>query len=241
MLSELRKQRTGTGIFRWSVDVPFGSTSCKNQRREKFCESSRRNPAKQSLRAFFGYFLPPWAKSIIARKRKGSRLYFALRISTSTLRSNKQHTILSAAQTGTDDGPASTSMSSELRKQRTGTGIFRWSVDVPFGSTSCKNQRREKFCESSRRNPAKQSLRAFFGYFLPPWAKSIIARKRKGSRLYFALRISTSTLRSNKQHTILSAAQTGTDDGPASTSMSSELRKQRTGTGIFRWSVDASC
>ena len=181
MLSELRKQRTGTGIFRWSVDAPFGSTSYKNQRREKFCESSRRNPAKQPLRAFFGYFLPPRAKSIIARKRKGSRLYFALRISKLTLRSNKQHTILDAAQTGTDDGPASTSMSSELRKQRTGTGIFRWSVDAFCGRTSCKNQRREKFCESSRRNPAKQPLRAFFGYFLPPRAKSIIARKRKGS------------------------------------------------------------
>ena len=134
-------------------------------------------------------FCRPGQKVSIARKRKGSRLYFALRISTSTLRSNKQHTILSAAQTGTDDGPASTPMSSELRKQRTGTGIFRWSVDAPLGSTSYKNQRREKFCESSRRNPAKQPSRAFFGYFLPPWAKSIIAHKHKGSRLYFALNI----------------------------------------------------
>ena len=43
---------------------PIGSTSHKNQRREKFCESSRRNPAEQHCRAFFGYFLPPWAKSI---------------------------------------------------------------------------------------------------------------------------------------------------------------------------------
>ena len=43
---------------------PIGSTSHKNQRREKFCESSRRNPAEQHIRAFFGYFLPPWAKSI---------------------------------------------------------------------------------------------------------------------------------------------------------------------------------
>ena len=56
------------------------STPRKIQRREKFCESSRRNPAEQPLRAFFGYFLPPRAKSIIARKRKGSRLYFALNI-----------------------------------------------------------------------------------------------------------------------------------------------------------------
>ena len=38
------------------------------------------------LGRFFGYFLPPRAKSIIARKRKGSRLYFAL---------NKKHVILS--------------------------------------------------------------------------------------------------------------------------------------------------
>ena len=64
MYSELRKQRTGTGIFRWSVDEACGRTTHKNQRREKFCESSRRNPAKQPFRAFFGYFLPPWAKSI---------------------------------------------------------------------------------------------------------------------------------------------------------------------------------
>ena len=70
MFCEHRKQRTGTGIFRWSVDEPFGSTPRKNQRREKFCESSRRNPAEQPLRAFFGYFLPPRAKSIIARKSK---------------------------------------------------------------------------------------------------------------------------------------------------------------------------
>jgi len=64
MYGELRKQRTGTGIFRWSVDEACGRTSHKNQRREKFCESSRRNPAEQHIRAFFGYFLPPWAKSI---------------------------------------------------------------------------------------------------------------------------------------------------------------------------------
>ena len=86
---------------------------------------------------------------------------------------NNKHVILGAAQTGTDDGPASISMFCEHRKQRTGTGIFRWSVDGACGSTSHKNQRREKFCESSRRNPAKQHCRAFFGYFLPPWAKSI--------------------------------------------------------------------
>jgi len=64
MYSEPRKQRTGTGIFRWSVDEACGRTTRKNQRREKFCESSRRNPAEQPKRAFFGYFLPPWAKSI---------------------------------------------------------------------------------------------------------------------------------------------------------------------------------
>jgi len=82
----------------------------------------------------------------------------------------------------------------------------------------------------------------FLDTFCRPGQKvSYIARKSKGSRRYFTLRISTSTLRSNKQHTTLGAAQTGTDDGLASTSMSSELRKQRTGTGIFRWSVDASC
>ena len=64
MYSELRKQRTGTGIFRWSVDESCGRTSRKNQRRENFCESIRRNPAKQHIRAFFGYFLPPREKSI---------------------------------------------------------------------------------------------------------------------------------------------------------------------------------
>ena len=104
---------------------------------------------------------------------KNSRLDLALKIRTPTLRINNQHATLSAAQTGTDDGPASTSMYSELRQQRTGTGIFRWSVDEACGRTSRKNQRREKFCESSRRNPAEQQARALFGYFLPPWAKSI--------------------------------------------------------------------
>ena len=84
-----------------------------------------------------------------------------------------QNASLGAAQTGTDDGPASTSMFCEHRKQRTGTGIFRWSVDEACGRTTHKNQRREKFCESSRRNPAKQHCRAFFGYFLPPREKSI--------------------------------------------------------------------
>ena len=41
-----------------------------------------------------------------------------------------QNAIPGAAQTGTDDGPARTSMFCEPRQQRTGTGIFRWSVDV---------------------------------------------------------------------------------------------------------------
>ena len=152
---------------------PIGSTSYKNQRREKFCESSRRNPAKQHYRAFFGYFLPPWAKSINnaseteARKtthKVSERQNFALTNSTppSALRRPERTTDSQVHR-------CSANIASNGQAQEFFAGV----LTQPIGSTSYKNQRREKFCESSRRNPAKQHYRAFFGYFLPPWAKSI--------------------------------------------------------------------
>ena len=63
--AQTRRQRTDREFFAGALTNHSVSTPRKIQRREKFCESSRRNPAKQLRRAFFGYFLPPRAKSII--------------------------------------------------------------------------------------------------------------------------------------------------------------------------------
>ena len=48
-------------FFAGAVVLRLASKASAFPRREKFCESSRRNPAEQLyIRAFFGYFLSTW-------------------------------------------------------------------------------------------------------------------------------------------------------------------------------------
>ena len=134
----------------------FLDTFCRPGQKVLIMQSSRRNPAEQHARAFFVYFLSTRTKSINnaseteackTTHKVSERQNFAITNSTPPLALCRPE-----RTTGQPAHRCSANIASNGQAQEFFAGVLTQQI----GSTSYKNQRREKFCESSRRNPAKQ-------------------------------------------------------------------------------------
>ena len=142
------------GIRRSSRKGRFLDTFCRPGQKVSIMQSSRRNPAEQHARAFFGYFLSTRTKSINnaseteackTTHKVSERQNFAITNSTPPLELRRPERTM---------GQPEHRCSANITRNGQAREFFAGVLMQPIGSTSHKNQRREKFCESSRRNPA---------------------------------------------------------------------------------------